>query len=99
MKDKKEREQRIFTDIKPTLATYSRADGTEGQEMILEGYAVVFNERVQIGSDNWGFFEQIDPHAFDGADLTDVPLKYNHTDAVPILAWTRNGSLSLTVDD
>lgn len=99
MKDKKEKELRIFTDITPTLVTSSRADGTEEAEMILEGYATVFGQRTMIGNEDWGFYEQIDRNAFDGADLSDVPLKYNHTDSVPILARTRNGSLSLTVDD
>lgn len=92
---KKDKEQRLFFDIKHH--TEKRDDGNE--DMILEGYATVFNQRTQIGNDDWGFFEQIDRNAFDGADLTDVPLKYNHNDAVPILARTRNGSLSLSVDD
>lgn len=71
----------------------------EGEEMVIEGHACVFNETALIGSKDWGFYERIDPNAFNGADLKDVPLKYNHNDAVPILARTRNGSLSLSVDD
>ena len=31
--------------------------------------------------------------------MSDVPLKYNHSDHVPILARTRNKSLELTVDE
>lgn len=92
---KKEKEQRMFFSI--NHHTEQRDDGNE--DMILEGYACVFNERTLIGSEDYGFYEIIDRNAFDGADLSDVPLKYNHTDAVPILARTRNGSLSLSVDD
>lgn len=92
---KKEREQRIIQIADHRIE--QREDGSD--EMIIEGYATVFGERTQIGNDDWGFFEIIDRDAFTGSDMKDVPLKYNHTDAVPILARTRNGSLSLTVDD
>ena len=91
---KKDKEQRMFVDIRPSIE--KREDGTD--DMILEGYACVFDERTLIGSREWGFYEVIDREAFDGADLKDVPLKYNHSDAVPVLARTRNGSLSLSVD-
>ena len=76
-----------------------RAVENEENKMILEGYAVVFEEETQIGDDEWGFREIIDRNAFNGADMKDVPLKYNHSEAVPILARTRNKSLTLTVDD
>lgn len=92
---KKEKEQRIFFNIDHRME--QREDGES--DMILEGYACVFNERTLIGSEDYGFYEVIDRDAFNGADLSDVPLKYNHTDAVPILARTRNGSLSLSIDD
>ena len=71
----------------------------ETGEMIIEGYAAVFDSEPLIGSEEWGFYERIAKGAFDGANLKDVPLKYNHSDNVPILARTRNKSLELTVDD
>lgn len=74
-------------------------DGTESGKMIIEGYAAVFDSETLIGSEDWGFYESIDKRAFEGANMKDVPLKYNHSDAVPILARTRNKSLSLSVDD
>lgn len=92
---KKTDEQRIFANLKPSIE--KREDGTT--EMVLEGYASVFGQPTLIGNEDYGFYEVIDRNAFDGADLSDVPLKYNHTDAVPILARTRNGSLSLVADD
>lgn len=91
----KDKEQRLFFNISHSLE--HRDDNTD--DMILEGYACVFDQTTLIGSTDYGFYERIDKGAFNGADLTDVPLKYNHTDAVPILARTRNGSLTLTVDD
>ena len=74
-----------------------RADDQE-QKMILEGYAVVFDQETLIGDESWGWYEKIDKKALDEADLSDVPLKYNHGDAKGILARTRNGSLQLSID-
>lgn len=74
-----------------------RASEEEGK-MILEGYPVVFNQETLIGDPEWGWYEVIDKKALDEADLSDVPLKYNHGDAKGILARTRNGSLKLTID-
>lgn len=74
-----------------------RASEEEGK-MILEGYPVVFNQETLIGDKEWGWYEIIDKKALEGADLSDVPLKYNHGDSKGILARTRNGSLKLTVD-
>ena len=44
-------------------------------------------------------YPKADKKALDNADLSDVPLKYNHGDAKGILARTRNGSLKLTIDE
>lgn len=68
-------------------------------KMIIEGYAAVFDSETLIGSEDWGFYESIDKRAFDGANMKDVPLKYNHSDTIPILARTRNKSLTLTTDE
>lgn len=74
-------------------------DDADSDKMIIEGYAAVFDSETLIGSEDWGFYESIDKRAFEGANMKDVPLKYNHSDAVPILARTRNKSLELSVDD
>lgn len=71
-----------------------RDDGTEG--LIIEGYAAVYDTYADIGG---MFTETIEKGAFNGADLRDVPLKYNHSDNVPILARTRNKSLILIPDE
>lgn len=78
------------------------ADGSaqDGGKMIIDGYAVVFDRETLIGGDTRsGFYEVIDRRAFDGCQMKDVPLKYNHSDSVPILARTRNKSLTLSVDE
>lgn len=71
----------------------------DDDKMIIEGYPIVFNQETFIGWEDEGFYEMIDPHAFDSADMRDVALKYNHNDNVFILARTRNGSLTLTIDE
>lgn len=70
-------------------------------DMILEGYAAVFNQPTVLFKDNRGreFKEVIDRHAFDGCDFSKCCLKYNHESAIPVLARVRGGSLELNVDD
>ena len=68
-------------------------------KLIIEGYAAVYDSEVPIGDESWGFYERIEKGAFEKANMKDVPLKYNHSDDVPILARTRNKSLVLTPDE
>lgn len=71
-----------------------RESEEDSESMVVEGYAVVFDSPA-----THGFTEIIDKDAFNGCDMKDVCLKYNHDDSHLILARTRNGSLRLTVDD
>lgn len=71
----------------------------ENKKMIVEGYAIVFDEETLIGDEERGFIEVIDKGALASANMKDVPFKYNHNDVTLILARTRNGSLSLEVDE
>ncbi len=76
-----------------------RKDDENEQKMVVEGYAIVFDEETLIGTEEHGFLESIDKNALKEANIKDVPFKYNHTDNVLILARTRNGSLKLEVDE
>lgn len=60
----------------------------------VEGYAVVFNSTTDLG---W-FTEEIDPHAFDNTDISDVYLLGNHDQNI-VLAGTSNNTLELEVND
>lgn len=71
----------------------------ENKKMIVEGYAIVFDEETLIGDEERGFIEVIDKGALASTNMKDVPFKYNHNDVTLILARTRNGSLSLQVDE
>ncbi len=70
----------------------------EEDKMILEGYAIVFNNETLIGDEEYGFMEEIDSRALSETKMKDVPMKYNHMDSFLIIARTKNQSLSLTVD-
>ena len=67
----------------------------EGEEMIVEGYASVFDSVTDLGY----YKEVIDRNAFVNADMSDIVMKYNHEDSVLPLARTRGGTLQFEVDD
>jgi phage prohead protease, HK97 family len=68
--------------------------------MVVEGYAAVYDQPTVLWEyDGVQYKEVIARGAFDGADLKDVPFKYNHSDNVMIMARTRNKTLTLTVDE
>lgn len=69
-------------------------ENTNEDEMIIEGYAAVFETETDLG---W-CKEIISRDAFNNCNMSDCVLKYNHNDNCLILARTRNKSLELTVD-
>ena len=75
-----------------------RFEENEGK-MILEGYAIVFEQETLIGDEERGFKEVISRTALTDVFMKDVPLKYNHMDSFLILARTKNKSLVLEVDN
>lgn len=98
MNEKKNDKEIRLANISDFDIELRKEDDGSGK-MIIEGYAAVYDDETLIGDEEWGFYESIERGAFDGANMKDVPLKYNHSDAVPILARTRNKSLELKTDD
>lgn len=69
-------------------------------EMIVEGRAIVYDSPTVMWEwEGIKYYEVIQRGALDGADLSDVPFKYNHSDNVMIMARTRNKTLELIPDD
>ena len=69
---------------------------SEGDKMSVKGYAVIFGSPSKlIGGE---FIEVIENRAFDGVDLSNVFMLYNHS-INSILGNTKSGTLSLRVDD
>ena len=66
--------------------------------MIVEGYATTFNQPYRLMQDkNMIVEEQVDRNAFDGTDMSDVIMQYDHEGRV--FARVKNGTLKLTPDD
>lgn len=80
--------------IKEVRLKELRAIDEQPEKMIVEGYAIVFDEPTDLG-----YIEVIERGALDNCDMSDVCMKYNHEDTCLIMARTRNKSLQLTVDD
>ena len=75
-------------------------DGQESsQPMILEGYAVVFEQEQTYTFGERTYTEVIKRGALDNANMKRTVLRYNHEDTVFALARVKNGSLQLIVDD
>ena len=53
-------------------------EGSERSYMV-EGYASTFEPYTLYTRDGVDYKEQIDPHAFDEADLSDVVFRVDHT--------------------
>lgn len=74
-------------------------DDSQDQKMLIQGYAIRFNEPAVFDVDGVEYREVIDPRALDKTDMRDVPLRYNHSDNVMVMARTRNKTLQLIKDD
>ena len=66
--------------------------------MIVEGYATTFNEPYVLWEDEeMRILEQVDAGAFEGADMRDVIMQYDHRGHV--FARIRNNTLDVRTDD
>lgn len=69
-------------------------------EMIVEGKAITYDEKTKLFSmDGDAYFEIIERGALKDADISDVFLKYNHSDNFMVLARTRNKTLEIVEKD
>ena len=67
-------------------------------DMIVEGYATTFNQPYELWRDgDYTVMEQVDAHAFDETDMSDVIMQYDHEGRV--FARLSNGTLELDADD
>lgn len=69
----------------------------ETGDYFVEGYASTFEPYEMMKIDGRTFYERIDRHAFDEADMSDVVFRRDHEGRV--LARTKNGSVELLIDD
>lgn len=77
-------------------------NGNENPEYRVSGYSTMFNQPFVLYRDKWGgqeyeIREQVDSHAFDSADMSDVIFNLNHEGRV--FARQSNGTLKLTIEE
>lgn len=76
-----------------------RALENTDENMIIEGYAIVFDTPQTHSFGKYKFTEVIKRNALDFTNMKDIVLRYNHNDTVCVLARTKNNSLELNIDD
>lgn len=86
---KKDREYRNLGTFKMEL--------DDSEDSYVVGYASTFDAYPMYEEDGITYYERIDRHAFDDADMSDVVFLRDHSGRV--LARTKNGSVELSVDD
>lgn len=68
------------------------------EEKKVTGYATTFDEPYLLWEDEEvRIYEEVDPHAFDETDMSDVIMQYNHEGRV--FARVSNGTLTVTPDE
>ena len=86
------REMRRIIDIR----NFETKDDPYGK-LYVEGYATTFNQPYRMLDDiDIVIDEQMDRHAFDNVDMSDVIMQYDHEG--PVFARTRNKTLVITID-
>ena len=86
--------EREYRDIRLTGIEIREAE--DGRK-IVEGYATTFGEEYKLWEDAQDqMLEMVDAHAFDGCDMSDVIMQYDHEGRV--FARTGNGTLKLAVE-
>lgn len=86
---------REYRNMAP-LVIQQRAQGEEPNYRA-EGYATTFDTPYLLYEyDGIKYYEQVSSGALDGADMSDVVCRFDHTGHV--YARTKNGTLTLTVD-
>lgn len=91
---KKEREYRALAAPLSAVAAAKRID----TEYYVEGYATTFNKPYLLYEfeDGTKYYERVDAHALDGADMSDVIMQYDHEGRV--FARQSNKTLILVPD-
>lgn len=79
------------------VATF-RASEDDTEKGVIEGTPIVFNQDTKLQSWDGEYYERIDEHALDNANLDDVRLFVNHDTGKIALARSKRGSASSTMN-
>ena len=81
------------------MATLTVPEQTTEQRQVVEGYAAVFDEVTTLFNiEDWEYREVLQRGAFDGADLSDVVLNFDHGRIGRIYARTTNNTNAVAPD-
>lgn len=87
-----------LSDGRQYRATVNLSVKDDGEERIVEGYASTFNQPYTLyRSSALQIDEQVDVRAFDGCDMSDVIMQYDH--AGKVYARVSNGTLIVSTDE
>lgn len=90
--------EREYRDFKLAVVEMDGEEKEQEERKMVKGYASTFNEPYTLYEDEDVVIrEQVDPHAFDDADMNDVIFQYNHEGRV--FARVKNGTLKVDPDD
>lgn len=90
--------EREYRSVALMNALSGSQDRHYNSDFYVEGYATTYNQPYELGKfDGIAYREQIDRHALDGADLSDVIMQLNH--AGRVMARISNDTLFLNPDD
>ncbi len=88
----REREYRMME-----LRVSDQAEAQEEKSYKVEGYASTFDPYVLFTEDGIDYSERIEPTAFDGADLSDVVFRVDHSG--PVYARSSAGTVEVWTDE
>ena len=75
-----------------------RVADDDGEDYTVEGYATTFNDEYLLWSEpDYRVYEKVDRNAFDGCDMSDVIMQYDHEGRV--FARISNNTLTVNPDD
>ena len=75
-----------------------RAAEDDGDDRVVEGYATTFNDEYLLWSEpDYRVYEKVDRNAFDGCDMSDVIMQYDHEGRV--FARMSNRTLTCNPDE
>ena len=80
------------------LSNFARRAANDGSDMTVRGYATTFDRQYELWRQP-GFivYERVLREAFDGCDMSDVIMQYDHRGRV--FARTSNETLALSIDE
>lgn len=104
LQDLKQNRAKHPDDLHRIFNIRAAAETADSKDMIVEGDAIVFNDRTTLyhdGDSGYTITEAVDPHALDNCDMSDVFMRYNHSNEQPPLARCHgeNKGLELTVSN